>query len=127
MQNHSTFIDGGQPPDDYIDFPVSDTFRDHYAAQGLTYSSGRSSRKTENRGDSRLLQPERGNKALAKERNEWMSRAMKSEAQCEQLKEKYERLQRQYNKLNQQDHRFQRPPESNESQEYRGVDLDACA
>jgi len=30
-----------QPPDDLIDFPVSDVWRDHYAAQGLTYPSGR--------------------------------------------------------------------------------------
>jgi len=27
--------------DDLIDFPVSDLWRDHYAAQGLTYPSGR--------------------------------------------------------------------------------------
>ncbi len=26
---------------DLIDFPVSDVWRDHYAAQGLTYDSGR--------------------------------------------------------------------------------------
>lgn len=27
--------------EDMIDFPVSDVWRDHYAAQGLTYPSGR--------------------------------------------------------------------------------------
>lgn len=27
--------------DDMIDFPVSDLWRDHYAAQGLTYPAGR--------------------------------------------------------------------------------------
>ena len=27
--------------EDLIDFPVSDLWRDHYAAQGLTYPSGR--------------------------------------------------------------------------------------
>ncbi len=27
--------------EDMIDFPVSDVWREHYAAQGLTYSSGR--------------------------------------------------------------------------------------
>jgi hypothetical protein len=27
--------------DDMIDFPVSDSYRDHYAAQGLTYPAGR--------------------------------------------------------------------------------------
>ena len=29
---------------DLIDFPVSDLWRDHYAAQGLTYPSGRKER-----------------------------------------------------------------------------------
>ena len=32
------------PIDDYIDFPVADCWRDHYAAQGLTYPSGRKPR-----------------------------------------------------------------------------------
>ena len=32
------------PIDDYIDFPVADCWRDHYAAQGLTYPSGRKER-----------------------------------------------------------------------------------
>jgi len=27
--------------EDLIDFPVSDLYRDHYAAQGMTYPSGR--------------------------------------------------------------------------------------
>ena len=27
--------------DDLIDFPVSDLWRDHYAAQGMTYAAGR--------------------------------------------------------------------------------------
>ena len=31
--------------EDMIDFPVSDLWRDHYAAQGLTYPSGRYKRK----------------------------------------------------------------------------------
>ena len=31
--------------EDMIDFPVSDVFRDHYAAQGLTYPSGRYPKK----------------------------------------------------------------------------------
>ncbi len=31
--------------EDMIDFPVSDLWRDHYAAQGLTYPSGRYSKK----------------------------------------------------------------------------------
>jgi len=35
--------------DDMIDFRVSDTWRDHYAAQGLTYSSGRHERVIERR------------------------------------------------------------------------------
>lgn len=30
-----------QYDEDLIDFPVSDLWRDHYAAQGLTYPSGR--------------------------------------------------------------------------------------
>ena len=33
--------------DDQIDFPVSDDWRDHYAAQGLTYPSGRHERTVE--------------------------------------------------------------------------------
>ena len=31
--------------EDYIDYRVSDLYRDHYAAQGLTYPSGRCQRK----------------------------------------------------------------------------------
>lgn len=31
--------------EDLIDFPVSDVWRDHYAAQGLTYPSGRYPRR----------------------------------------------------------------------------------
>jgi hypothetical protein len=31
--------------DDQIDFPVADGWRDHYAAQGLTYAAGRRERR----------------------------------------------------------------------------------
>ena len=31
--------------EDMIDFPVSDVWRDHYAAQGLTYPAGRAPKK----------------------------------------------------------------------------------
>ena len=41
MRNYNTFPKASEAPFDYIDFPVSDTYRDHYAAQGLTYPSGR--------------------------------------------------------------------------------------
>jgi len=42
--------------EDMIDFPVSDLWRDHYAAQGLTYASGRypERAKTKERGYSDL-------------------------------------------------------------------------
>jgi len=105
---HNTFNDQVQPPDDFIDFTVSDTFRDHYAAQNLTYPSGRKNRQLEIRQQIGFQKLDRTIKALARERDDWMSRAMESEGQCAQLKEKYERLKRQYSK-------------------YRGVDLDDCA
>ncbi len=41
MSQHTTISEIPEPPFDYIDFPVSDTYRDHFAAQGLTYPSGR--------------------------------------------------------------------------------------
>ena len=44
MRHHSTPRNSGQ--DDLIDFACSDTFRDHYAAQGLTYAAGRYKQKT---------------------------------------------------------------------------------
>lgn len=34
-----------RPQDDLIDFPCSDLFRDHYAAQGMTFGSGRYARR----------------------------------------------------------------------------------
>src|SRR5688572_24250898 len=41
MDDHTSVAIIPQPPVDDIDFPVSDLFRDHYAAQGLTHPSGR--------------------------------------------------------------------------------------
>lgn len=41
MDNHIQEYPAQQAPVDLIDFPVSDAWRDHYAAQGLTYPSGR--------------------------------------------------------------------------------------
>jgi hypothetical protein len=38
-----------QYDDDLIDFPVTDRWRDHYAAQGLTYPSGRYPKRTPQR------------------------------------------------------------------------------
>ena len=43
MRHHSTRINSAQG--DLIDFPCSDTYRDHYAAQGLTYPAGRCQQK----------------------------------------------------------------------------------
>ena len=39
--NPNRFAGPPQPGEDLIDFAVSETFRDHYASQGLTYPSGR--------------------------------------------------------------------------------------
>ncbi len=44
MRHDSTPRNSGQ--DDLIDFACSDTYRDHYAAQGLTYAAGRYKQKT---------------------------------------------------------------------------------
>jgi len=41
MRNTTPTESVPQPPFDFIDFPVNDVWRDHYAAQGLTYPSGR--------------------------------------------------------------------------------------
>ncbi len=41
MSQHTTISEIPEPPFDFIDFPVSDSYRDHFAAQGLTYPSGR--------------------------------------------------------------------------------------
>ena len=41
MSQHTTIPEVPEPPFDFIDFPVSDSYRDHFAAQGLTYPSGR--------------------------------------------------------------------------------------
>ena len=43
MRNHT--IHGHSPQDDLIDFACSDTCRDDYAAQGLTYTADRSKPK----------------------------------------------------------------------------------
>lgn len=118
MGTNNTFHVQVQPPDDLIDFPVSDSFREHYAAQGLTYSSGPTYRPQKQH---------RPNKALARERDDWMARAIETEAQYAELEEKFERLQRQYTKLHQHVQRFQRTSPSNKGQKYRGVDLDDCA
>ena len=44
MEDDSTPIRPTQR-EDYIDYRVSDLFRDHYAAQGLTYPAGRRQEK----------------------------------------------------------------------------------
>ncbi len=41
MSQHTTISEVPEPPFDFIDIPVSDSFRDHFAAQGLTHPSGR--------------------------------------------------------------------------------------
>lgn len=49
MEDHTSGPTVSQPSFvDLIDYPVSDLYRDHYAAQGLTYYSGRrADRKSE--------------------------------------------------------------------------------
>jgi hypothetical protein len=42
MLRHSTIAVRPQPPEGLIDFACSDSFRDHFAAQGLTFAAGRS-------------------------------------------------------------------------------------
>ncbi len=46
MPNPSRIFRRLQLQENLIDFPVSDTFRDHYAAQHLTYSAGRAAPQT---------------------------------------------------------------------------------
>lgn len=41
MEDHTSAATVPQPPFNFIDFPISDLFRDHYASEGLTYPSGR--------------------------------------------------------------------------------------
>lgn len=90
-----------QQPEDLIDFPVSDTFRDLYAAQQLTYPSGRYSRLTAQSQHGGSLEPREGLEAarleisiwqskamrLKQERDDWKSRAMYLEAQLAKLEQ----------------------------------------
>ena len=58
--------------EDMIDFPVSDLWREHYAAQGLTYLAGSRSprRQIDARSDSDLVGVLREVRALRAELNE---------------------------------------------------------
>jgi hypothetical protein len=113
MKKHTPFNVRLQPPEDLIDFPVSDTFRDHFAAQGLSYPSGRYPRGP---GQQPLLRPVEDSEhldAIRSERDGWKSRALHLQAQLAKLQEELKR------------HQEKHPSQGMDR--YRGVDLDACA
>ncbi len=101
MRKGTTLSVRAQQPEDLIDFPTSDIFREHYAAQGLTYPAGRYSRPAAQSQRGRSLEPREGLDAarleisiwqskamrLKQERDDWKSRAMYFEAQVAKLEQ----------------------------------------
>lgn len=75
-----------QPPEDLIDYPVSDTFRDHYAAQGLTYPSGRYPRKTARYPQGGYAEQTKELDTLRRELSIWKSRFMLCQQENDDLK-----------------------------------------
>jgi len=106
-----------QPPEDLIDFPVSDLYRDHLAAQGLTYPSGRygcvPQLKRISHGS--LSDQNQELDAAQQEARGWRSQAVYLEARCATLEEEVQRLQNQTAR--------RRP----NAADYKGVAVDACA
>jgi hypothetical protein len=102
-----------QPPEDLIDFPISDTFRDHFAAQGLSYPSGRYPRRPGQQPQRRPVENSEHLDVIRSERDGWKSRAPHLQAQLAKLEEELKR------------HQEKHPSQG--ADRYRGVDLDACA
>jgi hypothetical protein len=111
MRRHSTIAVRVQPPEDLVDFACSDSFRDHFAAQGLTYYAGRSQPAYQERRSRRDSEAgERAALRAAREENEVLRRqVIKLEARLATL-----------------ERRLQVSTHEQSVQPYRGVPLDAA-
>jgi len=94
MRKNSTINVRVQPPEDQIDFRCSDTFRDHYAAQGLTYPSGRFPRNLRDPHTPHIKFTEHTQEldAALQETQGWKSRAIYLETRCAKLEEELKRI-----------------------------------
>ncbi|WHZ16640.1 MAG: hypothetical protein OJF52_003490 [Nitrospira sp.] len=86
MPNRTTIKSTLQRPTDKIDFPTSDAWRDHYAAQGLTYPSPSANRKPK-------LFVDQVVDAIRQELLGWKSKAIQLESRCAALESEVNRLQ----------------------------------
>lgn len=91
MRNHTILKVQVQPAEDLIDFACSDTFRDHYAAQGLTYSSERKQPSAVSR--QRFLEQTNALRVAEREASEWRAKARDLEGRCAKLEAIFEKLQ----------------------------------
>ena len=114
MRNNTTLNVRLQPPEDQIDYPVSDSFRDHYAAQGLTYPSGRFSRPQRTIHHP-VTNDDQAFHAIRQELLGWKSKAIHLEARCAKLEEENQRLQ------------SRSTARQAQATGYKGVALDVCA
>jgi hypothetical protein len=105
-----------QPPDDLIDFPVSDVYRDHYAAQGLTSPSGRYGRVAgfKRNDPNGFIDGKQELDAARQEANGWKSTAGYWQGRCAKVEAELEVI---LQRLDSQRGRIS---------EYKGVDLSAC-
>lgn len=82
-KKNTTFNVRVQPSEDLIDFPVSDTFRDHFAAQGLTYNPGRRSAQYPR---TALVERTEEINEVRRELSIWKSRLMRCQQENEDLR-----------------------------------------
>lgn len=97
MRKNTTLNTRSQTPDDLIDFPVSDVYRDHYASQGLTFSAGRYGRSAWSKRYKRNEYSDENQEldAARQEVQGWRSQTVYWEARCAKLEEEVQRLQNQ--------------------------------
>jgi hypothetical protein len=117
MRKNTTLNIQPQRPENLVDFPISDSYRDHYAAQGLTYPSGRCERvpQLNRKGYGNFSDQGQELDAARQEAQGWRSQAIYLEARCANLEEEIQRLQNQT---------AGRGPNASD---YKGVAIDACA
>ena len=84
-----------QPPEDLIDFTVSDLWRDQYAAQGYTHPSGSyiQSTSTHRVPQDKFVNQNQELDTARQEAKGWKSKAIYMEARCASLEEKIRLLQ----------------------------------
>ena len=84
-----------QPPEDLIDFPVSDLWRDQYAAQGYTHPSGSYIQSTSAHRvpPDKFVNQNQELDAAHQEAKGWKAQAIYMEARCAKLEEDLRLLQ----------------------------------